>query len=67
MAAFAWTRKGKRIHISDDALTTRCGWPALTEPYIGGSIRLVHVDADDVVYFGVCASCRRDDGPGWIP
>lgn len=50
LARFAWTDKGKAIHITDDWERTRCGWPVTNEA----------VSADDVIYFGVCAKCRRD-------
>lgn len=50
VAAFVITAKGKRIHITDDGVRTRCGWPVVAE-----------ADADDVLYFGVCGSCRRDE------
>jgi hypothetical protein len=49
IAHFAITRVGKRIHITDDNATTRCGWPVDGE-----------ADADDVLWFGVCEKCRRD-------
>ena len=46
MSTFCWTEKGKRVHITDDAERTRCGWPVTTG-----------VDADDVMWFW--PPCRR--------
>lgn len=62
MSAFVWTEKGTRIHISDDGTRTRCGWPVQRTPT---STIVQHpplyVQPDDVLWFGVCARCRRDN------
>lgn len=49
MSQFVWTEHGHRIHVSDDGLWTRCGWPVTSQS-----------TADDVVYYWPpCSKCVR--------